>query len=52
MLKVVIVEDEPLTRQGLVLAVDWAAMDCLVVGEAADGLQGLSVIREDRKSVV
>lgn len=52
MLKVVIVEDEPLTRQGLVLAVDWAAMDCLVVGEAADGLQGLSVIRETQPDFV
>ncbi|MDD3430233.1 MAG: response regulator [Oscillospiraceae bacterium] len=46
MLKVVIVEDEPLTRQGLVLAVDWAAMDCVVVGEAADGEQGFTVIQQ------
>ena len=48
MLKLVVVEDEALVRQGLVLAVDWAAMDCVVVGEAADGLHGLEVIRKTK----
>ena len=33
MLKVLIVEDEELIRKGIVLTVDWAAMDCVVVGE-------------------
>ena len=37
MLKVLIVEDEELIRKGIVLTVDWAALDCLVVGEAANG---------------
>lgn len=46
MLKVVIVEDETLVRQGLVLAVDWAAIGCVVVGEAADGLHGRQLILE------
>ena len=32
MLKVVIVEDEDLVRRGIVLAVDWNSMDCVVVG--------------------
>ena len=44
MIKLVVVEDEALVRQGLVLAVDWAALDCVVVGEAANGEEGLEVI--------
>lgn len=45
MRKVVVVEDETLVRRGIVLAVDWAGVDCAVVGEAADGVEGLEVIR-------
>ena len=48
MLKVVLVEDEPLVRQGLALAVDWASMGCVVAGEAGDGEEGCRVIRETR----
>ena len=32
MKKVVVVEDEALVRRGIVLAVDWASVDCVVVG--------------------
>ena len=45
MLKVVLVEDEPLVRKGLKLTVNWEAMDCIVVGEAGDGEEGYRVIR-------
>ena len=41
MLKVLVVEDEEMIRKGIVLAVDWAAMDCVVVGEAANGVEAL-----------
>ena len=30
MLKVLVVEDEEMIRKGIVLAVDWAALDCVV----------------------
>ena len=43
MLKVMVVEDEELIRKGIVLAVDWASLDCVVVGEAANGEEGLEV---------
>ena len=43
MLKVLIVEDEELIRKGIVLTVDWAALDCVVVGEAANGAEGLEM---------
>ena len=36
MLKVLVVEDEPYVRRGIVLSVDWTALDCFVVGEAAN----------------
>ena len=45
MLKVLIVEDEEMIRKGIVLTVDWAALDCVVVGEAANGQEGLEAAR-------
>ncbi len=41
MLKVLIVDDEVTVRRGIMLGVDWSAMDCQVVGEAANGAEGL-----------
>lgn len=41
MLRVLVVEDEELIRQGIVLGTDWAQMKCTVVGQAANGLEGL-----------
>ena len=45
MLKVLIVEDEEMIRRGIVLTVDWAALGCLVAGEAANGREGLEAAR-------
>ena len=42
MLKVLIVDDETVVRRGIVLGVDWASLDCVVVGEAANGEEGLA----------
>lgn len=44
MLKVLVVEDEELIRKGIVLAVDWAALDCVVVGEASNGQEALDAV--------
>lgn len=44
MLKVLIVDDEPLVRRGIALGVDWAAMGCVVVGEAANGEEGIAAV--------
>lgn len=41
MMKVLVVEDEEMIRKGIVLAVDWAALDCVVVGEVSNGEEGL-----------
>ena len=42
MMRVMVVEDEEMIRKGIVMAVDWAALDCIVVGEAANGEEGLA----------
>lgn len=44
MLKVLIVDDESVVRRGIVLGVDWASMDCVVVGEAANGEEGIAAV--------
>ncbi len=52
MLKVLVVEDEELIRKGIVLAVDWAALDCVVVGEAANGLEALDAVERLAPSLI
>ena len=45
MLRIVIVEDEDIIRQGLIATFDWEAVGAKVVGEAADGAEALPLIR-------
>lgn len=45
MYKVVVVEDENIVRQGIVRATDWTSLNCMVVGEASNGEEGVEVIR-------
>ena len=52
MLKVLIVEDEELIRRGIVLTVDWAALDCVVVGEAANGEEALAAVERLSPSLI
>ena len=43
-LKVLLVDDEIMIREGFKRLFDWAAHDCEVVGEAADGMEALTRI--------
>ena len=52
MLKVLVVEDEEMIRKGIVLAIDWAALDCVVVGEAANGLEALDAVERLEPSLI
>ena len=52
MYKVLLVEDEDIIRKGLRYMVDWMSAGCLVVGEAVDGEDGLSKIRELKPDIV
>lgn len=52
MYRVLIVEDEKVIRKGIIYVVDWAAFDCLVVGEAENGQQGLDMIEQLHPDIV
>lgn len=52
MLKVLVVEDEEMIRKGIVLAVDWAALDCVVVGEAANGEEALEAVARYQPTLI
>ena len=41
MVKVMIIDDEEIIREGLKKTVDWEGMDCTIIGEAEDGASGL-----------
>ena len=54
-LRVLLVDDEIMIREGFKRLFDWQAHDCEVVGEAGDGMEALThidTLRPDRKSVV
>ena len=50
--KLLIVEDEDIIRRGLVYSVDWRAMGCSEVLQAADGQEAVSQIRAYRPDIV
>lgn len=51
-LKVVIVEDNPITVRSLVKTIDWAALKCEVAGTAGDGESGGAMIRRLKPDIV
>lgn len=52
MLKVLVVDDEALVRRGIVLGVDWASMGCVIVGEAANGKDGIAAVERYNPSLI
>jgi two-component system response regulator YesN len=52
MLKVLIVEDEMIVRVGIKSMIPWADLGCELIGEAANGLQALDIIRSHQPDVV
>lgn len=52
MYKVVIIDDEPIIVTGLTKMLPWERYGCEVAGTAANGLEGLSVIREKKPDIV
>lgn len=46
MLKVLVVDDEMFVRKGIVMEVDWAELGCMVVAEAANGLEGIEAVHK------
>ncbi len=52
MIKVVIIDDEEIIREGLKKIIDWQSMDCEIVGEAEDGEDGLELINSVQPDIV
>ena len=52
MIRVLIVEDETIIRQGIRSLIHWGAMDCQVVGECTNGLEAVSFLKETKVDIV
>lgn len=52
MIRVVVVEDEYYVRKGIIQTFDWNSLNCEIVGEAANGRDGLAVIEETKPDLV
>jgi len=52
MYKVLLAEDEDMIRNGIKYSIDWLEVDCVVVGEACNGEEGLEKIKELRPDIV
>lgn len=52
MFKVIVIDDEKLVRQGIVMETDWKELDCVVVAEADNGLDGLYAVRKYNPELV
>ena len=50
--KVLIVEDEDIMRKGLMFMAKWQEVDCIVVGEAVNGQDGLEKIQKYQPDIV
>jgi len=46
MIKVLVVDDETLVRRGIVLETDWNSLNCMVVAEASNGIEGLEAVEK------
>lgn len=52
MIRVVVIEDERILRAGLIHSINWAALNCVVAGEAGNGKDGLELILRERPDIV
>lgn len=52
MFRVLIIEDEDIIRKGLIFTTNWKQANCIVVGEAANGLEGVKEIERLKPDIV
>ncbi|MFC4302514.1 response regulator transcription factor [Cohnella boryungensis] len=49
---VVVIDDKPLILQSIVQTVDWSRLNCTVVGQAMDGVEGKQVILDKQPDIL
>ena len=52
MYQVLIAEDEDIIRKGIAYTMDWVSMGCTIIGEAANGKEGIEKIKELKPDIV
>lgn len=52
MYKICVIEDETIIRKGLIASIDWKKYNCKVVGEAANGLEGIKIIESSKPDII
>lgn len=52
MIKVLVIDDEVIVRNGIVLETDWNSLGCMVVGEASNGEEGLEAVEKYHPDVI
>ncbi|MFC0329877.1 response regulator [Paenibacillus sepulcri] len=50
--RVVVIDDKPLIRQAIVQTIDWNKLNCTVVGQAEDGIEGKQVILVNKPDIL
>ena len=51
-MKLLIVDDEELTRTGVISSVDWASIGIKEILQADDGLNGLELARKEKPEII
>ncbi|GKX29681.1 hypothetical protein SH1V18_21610 [Vallitalea longa] len=52
MYKVIIVDDEPCIRNGLINFIDWESIDCKIIGDASDGNTAKNLIITENPDII
>lgn len=50
--RVCVIEDETIIRNGLIRSVDWDRLECKVVGEASNGVEGYKLIEREMPDII
>lgn len=51
-MKLLIVDDEPMARKGLLYGFDWLSLDVEIIGAASNGIEAIEIIRLNQPDVV
>jgi len=52
MYKILIVDDEPAIRKGLVHLMPWDSLDCMIVAAAVDGIEAVELLKTEKPDIV